>query len=32
VQKEGSISIEVEPAASGETKIDLEGVITVRRE
>jgi len=31
-QKEGVVTIEVEPAAKGETKVDLEGVISVRRE
>jgi hypothetical protein len=31
-QKEGIVTIEVEPAAKGETKFDLEGVISVCRE
>jgi hypothetical protein len=31
-QKEGVVTIEVEPAAKGETKFDFEGVISVRRE
>jgi len=31
-QKEGVVTIEVEPAAKGETKFDLDGVISVCRE